>query len=139
MGAVLGHDFCAISLSDLLTPWAVIEKRLTAAAAGDFVIAFYNPVSQRRRNQLARAVRILLHHRPAETPVIIGRNLGRAGEEIQSLRLDELTPERVDMLSIVLVGSSATRRIAKSDGGCWIYTPRGYAQKTPPHTPDHPS
>ena len=131
MGAVLGHDFCAISLSDLLTPWAVIEKRLTAAAAGDFVIAFYNPVSNRRRNQLAHAVKILSQHRPADTPVIIGRNLGRAGEQVQSLRLDELTVEQVDMLSIVLVGSSATRRLAKSDGGSWIYTPRGYAQKTP--------
>ena len=131
MGAVLGHDFCAISLSDLLTPWTVIEKRLAAAAAGDFVIAFYNPVSNRRRNQLTPAVQILLQHRPADTPVIIGRNLGRAGEQVQSLRLDDLTVEQVDMLSIVLVGSSTTRRLAKSDSGCWIYTPRGYAQKTP--------
>ena len=81
-GAPLGHDFCAISLSDLLTPWEAIEQRLRTAAAGDFVIAFYNPVSQRRRTQLAAAKEILLRHRPADTPVVLARNLGREGETV---------------------------------------------------------
>src|SRR3546814_2231096 len=79
-GAPLGHDFCTISLSDLLTPLDTILQRVKAAAQGDFVIAFYNPVSQRRRTQLAMATDILLQHRDAATPVILARNLGRAGE-----------------------------------------------------------
>src|SRR4029077_7564686 len=83
VGAPLGHDFCAISLSDLLTPWPVIERRLQAAADGDFVLALYNPVSQRRRSQLAAAQRILLAARPDETPVVLGRNLGRPGESLK--------------------------------------------------------
>ncbi|WP_020594303.1 precorrin-3B C(17)-methyltransferase [Kiloniella laminariae] len=129
IGAPLGHDFCTISLSDLLTPWEAIEKRLNAAAQGDFVIAFYNPVSRRRTRQLATAVEILLKHRPADTPVMLGRNLGREGESMTVLRLDELTPDQVDMLTVVLVGSSTSRRIEKSDGSCWVYTPRGYEKK----------
>src|SRR3546814_3793016 len=78
-GAPLGHDFCTISLSDLLTPWAAIERRIRAAAEGDFVIAFYNPVSKRRTRQLAEAVAILRRHRPDDTPVVLARNLGRPG------------------------------------------------------------
>jgi cobalt-precorrin 5A hydrolase/precorrin-3B C17-methyltransferase len=128
-GAPLGHDFCAISLSDLLTPWAVIEKRLRAAAEGDFVVALYNPVSRRRTTQLVRAVEILRGRRAGETPVVLARNLGRPGEEVTVIRLDELTPEKVDMLTLVLVGSSETRRIERGDGGAWVYTPRGYAAK----------
>jgi cobalt-precorrin 5A hydrolase / precorrin-3B C17-methyltransferase len=129
LGAPLGHDFCAISLSDLLTPWAVIEQRLRAAAAGDFVVALYNPVSQRRRTQLAAARDILLTARPSDTPVAIARNLGRAGESMRVTTLAALTPDDVDMLSIVLIGSSATRAIARPDGGTWLYTPRGYERK----------
>ena len=129
IGAPLGHDFCAISLSDLLTPWAVIERRVTAAAEGDFVIAFYNPVSQRRTRQLARAVEILAAKRPAETPVVLARNLGRPGESVEAITLEELTPARVDMLTLVLVGSGETRRLDRGDGGAWVYTPRGYAAK----------
>jgi cobalt-precorrin 5A hydrolase/precorrin-3B C17-methyltransferase len=128
-GAPLGHDFCAISLSDLLTPWATIERRLAAAAEGDFVVALYNPVSARRTTQLTRAVEILRGHRAADTPVVLARNLGREGEAVTVLRLDELTPEKVDMLTLVLVGSSETRRIERGDGGCWVYTPRGYGAK----------
>ncbi len=128
-GAPLGHDFCAISLSDLLTPWPVIERRLSAAAEGDFVVALYNPVSRRRRSQLARARDILLGHRPAQTPVAIARNLGRGGEETRLTTLGALDPGEVDMLSIVLVGSTATRRVERPDGGAWLYTPRGYAAK----------
>ncbi len=128
-GAPLGHDFCAISLSDLLTPWPTIERRLTAAAEGDFVVALYNPVSRRRTTQLTRAVEILRGHRAAETPVVLARNLGREGEAVTVLRLDEIAPEKVDMLTLVLVGSSETRRIERGDGGCWVYTPRGYGAK----------
>jgi len=128
-GAPLGHDFCAISLSDLLTPWPMIERRLRAAAEGDFVVALYNPVSRRRRDQLTAAARILGQRRPATTPVILARNLGRNGETVEVIRLDELSPARVDMLTIVLVGSSQTRIVPRGDGGRWVYTPRGYAAK----------
>src|SRR5690606_16994039 len=128
-GGPLGHDFCTISLSDLLTPWTVIERRVRAAAEGDFVIAFYNPVSRRRTRQLADAVDILRHHRPADTPVVLARNLGRPGETVTVVDLAELAPEVVDMLTVVLVGSSETRRVVRSGGGAWVYTPRGYAGK----------
>jgi len=128
-GAPLGHDFCTISLSDLLTPWAAIERRLQAAAEGDFVIAFYNPVSKRRTRQLAAAVEILRAQRPDDTPVVLARNLGRPGESVTVVDLAALTPDMVDMLTVVLVGSSETRRVARSDGGAWVYTPRGYAAK----------
>ena len=125
LGAPLGHDFCAISLSDLLTPWPVIEQRLGAAAAGDFVVVLYNPVSQRRRTQLVAARDILLKARAADTPVAIARNLGRDGEALRVTTLAALDPAVVDMLSIVLIGSSATRRVKRPDGGEWLYTPRG--------------
>ena len=100
LGAPLGHDFCAISLSDLLTPWPVIEQRLEAAAAGDFVVALYNPVSQRRRTQLAERARASCCDRaPPETPVVIARNLGRAGEtRARSRRWRRSIPTAVDML-----------------------------------------
>ncbi|KAA5604115.1 precorrin-3B C(17)-methyltransferase [Roseospira marina] len=124
VGAPLGHDFCAISLSDLLTPRAVIERRVAAAAAADFVIAFYNPVSRRRRDALPQARETLLRHRPPETPVILARNLGRSGETITVTTLAALSVDDVDMLTLVLVGSSETRR-----AGRWVYTPRGYASK----------
>lgn len=129
LGAPLGHDFCAISLSDLLTPWSVIEQRLRAAAAGDFVVALYNPVSQRRRTQLVAARDLLLTARPPTTPVAIARNLGRDGESLRLTTLAALDPAEVDMLSIVLIGSSTTRRVKRPDGGDWLYTPRGYESK----------
>ena len=128
IGAPLGHDFCAISLSDLMTPWPVIERRLEAAGAGDFVVALYNPVSGRRREQLARAVEILREHRPADTPVVLARNLGRPGEAVTVIDLQDLTPDRVDMLTLVLIGSSETRRVATGQG-LWVYTPRGYGSR----------
>jgi cobalt-precorrin 5A hydrolase/precorrin-3B C17-methyltransferase len=127
-GAVINHDFCTISLSDLLTPWDVIQKRLHAAAEGDFVVAFYNPVSQRRRDQLPAARDILLTGRPASTPVILARNLGRPGETVELLTLADLHPDRVDMLTVVLVGNSETRVVTRG-GKTWVYTPRGYAKK----------
>jgi cobalt-precorrin 5A hydrolase/precorrin-3B C17-methyltransferase len=128
IGAPLGHDFCAISLSDLLTPWPDIERRLRAAAEGDFIVALYNPASRRRQEQLGRARDLLLAGRPAETPVILARNLGRAGEAVQTITLGELVPERVDMLTLVLIGSSRTRLIRRG-AGHWVYTPRGYEKK----------
>ena len=129
IGAPLGHDFCAISLSDLLTPWEAIEKRLKAAAEGDFVIAFYNPVSKRRRTQLAAAREILLKHRPADTPVVLGVNLGRPTEEVRVTTLDALTVDEVDMLTTVLVGSSNSKCGLRGDGKPYVYTPRGYAKR----------
>eukprot|EP00873_Tetraselmis_striata_P026165 jgi/Tetstr1/446429/TSEL_033971.t1 len=129
IGAPLGHDFCTISLSDLLTPWEAIEQRLKAAAEGDFVIAFYNPVSKRRRTQLAAAREILLAHRPADTPVVLGVNLGREGETVRVTTLEALTVDEVDMLTTVLVGSSASRAVMTGAGKPFVYTPRGYAKR----------
>ena len=129
IGAPLGHDFCTISLSDLLTPWETIVRRIRAAAEGDFVIAFYNPVSQRRTTQLAQAKEILLKHRPAETPVVLARNLGRKEEQLKVVSLEKLDPTQVDMLTVVLVGSSQTRWLHLPNGEVRVYTPRGYDQK----------
>ena len=94
----------------------------------DFVVALYNPVSGRRRHQLVRAVEILGQHRSADTPVVLARKLGRPGEAVSVIDLQELTPERVDMLTLVLVGSSETRRVATGQG-LWVYTPRGYGTR----------
>ena len=127
-GAPLGHDFCAISLSDLLTPWETIVARLEAAAKADFVVALYNPVSQRRRMQLAEARTILLAHRPLSTPVVLARNLGRDGESVRTVTLATLDVEEVDMLTIVIVGASTTQEVL-AGGKTWIYTPRGYDKK----------
>jgi cobalt-precorrin 5A hydrolase/precorrin-3B C17-methyltransferase len=127
-GAPLGHDFCAISLSDLLTPRDDILRRLRAAAEGDFVIAFYNPVSLRRRSLLAEARDILCAHRAAETPVLLASNLGRPGESLRFRRLADLSVDEVDMLTVVLVGSSQSRLVQTADGPR-MYTPRGYARK----------
>ncbi|MFM9157953.1 MAG: SAM-dependent methyltransferase, partial [Dolichospermum sp.] len=90
IGAPLGHDFCVISLSDILKPWEIIAERITAAAASDFVIAFYNPVSKERNWQLEAAQKILLTYRKPHTPVILGKNLGRKGEEVKIITLEEL-------------------------------------------------
>jgi len=128
-GAPLGHDFCTISLSDLLTPWEDIQRRVKAAGEGDFVIAFYNPVSKKRRTQLAWARDELLTHRPAEAPVILATNLGREGEQVRIVPLGELNVDDVDMLTVVVVGSSDSRTVETGDGKRWVYTPRGYSGK----------
>ena len=128
LGAPLGHDFCAISLSDLLTPWPVIERRLEAAAAGDFVVALYNPRSARRQAQFARACAILRAGRPPATPAAVARNLGRGGERVAITTLDRLDAEAIDMLTLVVVGSSTTRVLAGSPPR--LYTPRGYRPGT---------
>jgi cobalt-precorrin 5A hydrolase/precorrin-3B C17-methyltransferase len=128
-GAPLGHDFCTISLSDLLTPWEDIVRRVEAAAAGDFVIAFYNPVSMKRRTQLAFARDVLLRHRPAQTPVILATNLGRDGERVRIVDLAALDVDEVDMLTTVVVGSTNTRVVVTGEGRRFAYTPRGYSAK----------
>ncbi len=121
LGAPIMHDFCAISLSDCLTNWSVIERRLEAAAAGDFVVAIYNPRSQNRDWQLLRAIEIFLAHREAKTPVALARQLGREEEEVQLHTLSEFPVNKVDMLSLILLGNSSTR-ISKGR----MVTPRGY-------------
>jgi cobalt-precorrin 5A hydrolase/precorrin-3B C17-methyltransferase len=125
-GAPLGHDFCAISLSDLLTPWPAIEGRLKAAATADFVVALYNPASRRRRHQLETACDILRAARPTDTPVVVARNLARPGEAVSIVTLSELDPDSIDMLTIVIVGNSQSRMMHRA-GRAWAFTPRGYA------------
>ena len=121
LGAPLGHDFAVISLSDLLTPWELIEKRLRAAAAGDFAIALYNPSSKKRADYLAKACDILLEQKSPDTVCGIARNIGREGCSYQILTLGELRDTSVDMFSTVFIGSSTTRRINGR-----MVTPRGY-------------
>jgi cobalt-precorrin 5A hydrolase/precorrin-3B C17-methyltransferase len=121
VGTPLMHDFCAISLSDLLTPWEVIEKRLEAAAVGDFVTALYNPRSQTRTEQLAIARDIFLKYRDGNTPVALVRSAYREDEQITLTTLEQLLPASVDMLTTVLIGNQSTRTY-----GGWMITPRGY-------------
>jgi cobalt-precorrin 5A hydrolase/precorrin-3B C17-methyltransferase len=128
-GALIGHDFCCISLSDLLTPREDIIRRLDAAARGDFVTALYNPRSGRRTELLEEAVRIFGANRPATTPVIVARDLGRPGETVRVMPLSAFDPEAVDMLTIVLIGSSTSQAFTRGDGRTVAYTPRGYARK----------
>ncbi|XGV96831.1 MAG: precorrin-3B C(17)-methyltransferase [Leptolyngbya sp. BL-A-14] len=126
IGAPLGHDFCAISLSDILKPWSVIEQRIALAAQADFAIAFYNPVSKQRTWQLDKAKALLMQWRSPETPVVLARNLGRSGQSVHVKPLAELLSTDADMRTVILIGSSKTRTIARSNGGVWVYTPRHY-------------
>jgi precorrin-3B C17-methyltransferase len=123
-GAPLGHDFCAISLSDLLTPWSVIARRLEAAAAADFVIALYNPASTRRRRPLAEARTVLLRHRPATTPVAVVTGAYRAAARCALTDLDRLLDEEIGMTTTVVVGSTQSYAF---EG--FLVTPRGYGDK----------
>jgi cobalt-precorrin 5A hydrolase / precorrin-3B C17-methyltransferase len=125
-GAPLGHDFAAISLSDNLKPWSIIAKRLDAAGAADLVVALYNPISQARPTQFGEAMAILARHRAPGTVVVLGHNIGRAGERLTVTTLGDLRPEQVDMRTVVIVGSSQTRTIARAGGEPWVYTPRWY-------------
>ncbi len=127
-GALLGHDFCTISLSDLLTPWETIERRIHSAGTADFVVSFYNPRSRTRDWQIGAARDILLDYRPAQTPVLIGRQLTRSDEQILLTTLGELREDDVDMFTLVTVGNSESRHIVNRDQH-WLYTPRGYRQK----------
>jgi precorrin-3B C17-methyltransferase len=128
IGAMLGHDFCTISLSDLLTPWQTIEKRLHACGQGDFVVSFYNPRSIKRDWQINTARDILLQYRPSTTPVLLGRQLTREDESIRIITLEELHSDDVDMFTLVSVGNSESRHIINGDQQ-WVYTPRGYSKK----------
>lgn len=124
LGAPLMHDYCVISLSDLLTPWETIERRLTAAAEADFVIALYNPSSHKRPDYLQRACDILLAHKGPETVCGTVRNIGREGEEAHVTTLGELRDTPVDMFTTVFIGNSQTMQL---DGR--MVTPRGYLQR----------
>lgn len=125
-GAPLGHDFCAISLSDNLKPWDVIETRLRHAAQADLVMAFYNPISRARPWQLDRALDAVRAYRAADTIVVLGRDIGRPGATLATTTLGALRSDQVDMRTMVIVGSSTTRRFAIGDGREWVYTPRWY-------------
>ena len=128
-GAPLGHDFCVMSLSDNLKPWSIIEKRLDLACEADLALAFYNPISRSRPWQLGVALEIVARHRTAQTPVVLGRDIGRPGQTLRVTMLGELTPEQVDMRTMVLIGSSTTCTFPRADGREWVYTPRWYGEK----------
>ncbi|MCU1757271.1 precorrin-3B C(17)-methyltransferase [Pseudomonas helleri] len=128
-GAPLGHDFCVMSLSDNLKPWSIIEKRLDLASQADLALAFYNPISRSRPWQLGVALEIVARHRTPQTPVVLGRDIGRPGQTLRVTTLGELTPEQVDMRTMVIVGSSTTCTFARADGREWVYTPRWYGDK----------
>jgi len=121
VGAPLGHDFCVISLSDILKPWDVVERRLRAAGEADLVLALYNPASRTRREQLARALEILREYRVPSTPVVVARAVGSDAEAVTVTTLSELDLDAVDMRTLLIVGSSATRVV-----GPHVYTPRRY-------------
>ena len=124
IGAPLGHDFCALSLSDNLKPWPLIERRLDAAAGAGFVIALYNPVSQSRPWQFARAMERLAGVLPPATPVVVGRAVGRADEQVTVTTLDRASSAAADMATLVIVGSRDTRVIARPGKSPLVYTPR---------------
>ncbi|WP_421556333.1 precorrin-3B C(17)-methyltransferase [Pseudomonas kitaguniensis] len=128
-GAPLGHDFCVMSLSDNLKPWSIIEKRLDLASQADLALAFYNPISRARPWQLGRALEIVALHRTPETPVVLGRDIGRPGQTLRVTTLGQLTPAQVDMRTMVLIGSSTTCVFPRAGGGEWVYTPRWYGEK----------
>lgn len=123
-GAPLGHDFCALSLSDNLKPWELIERRLDAAASAGFVIALYNPVSRARPWQLAKAFALLSRHLPGATPVIFGRAVGRADEGMIVTTLGAASDIEADMATLIIVGSRETRLIAREGQTPLVYTPR---------------
>lgn len=123
-GAPLGHDFCAISLSDNLKPWSLIEKRLIAAANAGFVMAFYNPVSKARPHQLTTAFEVLRAHLPGSVPVIFGRAAGRVDERIRVVPLSEATSDMADMATCIIVGTEETRLIRRDGQEPIVYSPR---------------
>ena len=121
VGAPLMHDFCAISLSDLLTPWEAILKRITAAAKADFVTAIYNPKSQTRVEQIATAQKIFLEHRDKDTPVALVKSVYRQDEQVTITTLEKMLDNAIDMLTTVIIGNSNTK-----EHNNWMITPRGY-------------
>lgn len=129
LGAPLGHDFCAISMSDNLKPWAVVAKRLEAAAGADFVIALYNPASKARPDQIHEAFALLRRVKPAGTAVVFARAVGRPDERIVITTLVEADPALADMSTLVLIGSTETRLLGRTAGERpWLYTPRHYGR-----------
>lgn len=128
LGAPLGHDFCCISLSDLMTPWNSIEKRIRAAAMGDFVTSLYNPKSKKRHWQLGRLKKLFLEERAPATPVAIVRHVTRPEENVILTTLEAFNPEDVDMFCLVMIGNSQTYRFKD-----YLITPRGYLNRKP-HT-----
>jgi precorrin-3B C17-methyltransferase len=127
VGAPLGGDFCAMSLSDNLKPWEVVEARLRAAVAADFVVALYNPISSARPWQLGAAFKIVAETRGPGTPVILARAVGRPDEGIRILPLAEVETAMADMSTIVIIGATTTRLIERPDGEeSYVYTPRFY-------------
>ncbi|MBB2914454.1 precorrin-2 C20-methyltransferase/precorrin-3B C17-methyltransferase [Streptosporangium becharense] len=125
-GAPLGHDYCVLSLSDLLKPWEVVAGRISAAAGADLVLAIYNPASKSRTWQVAAARDLILEHRAPETPVVVGRDVGGPAESLTITTLGELDPASIDMRCLLLVGSSTTRVVERGDGRRVVFTPRRY-------------
>jgi len=128
IGAPLGHDFCAISLSDNLKPWELVERRLDAAAGAGFAIALYNPVSRARPWQFASAMERLRRHLPSSTPVVLGRAVGRLDERTSVTTLDAANATDADMATLVIVGTRETRVIARPGRSPLVYTPRAAAE-----------
>jgi precorrin-3B C17-methyltransferase len=128
IGAPLGHDFCALSLSDNLKPWALVERRLDAAAGAGFVIALYNPVSRARPWQFGNALERLRRHLPGSTAVVFGRAVGRPDEHVSVVTLDAAGTAQADMATLVIVGSRETRVIARPGRSSLVYTPRAAAE-----------
>jgi len=127
VGAPLGGDFCAMSLSDNLKPWEVVEARLRAALAADFVVALYNPISSARPWQLGAAFKIVAETRGSDTPIILARAVMRPDERIRILPLSEVEASMADMSTIVIIGASTTRLIERPEGKApFVYTPRSY-------------
>jgi precorrin-3B C17-methyltransferase len=128
IGAPLGHDFCALSLSDNLKPWDLVERRLDAAAGAGFVIALYNPISRARPWQFGNALERLRRHLPDATPVVFGRAVGRPDEHVQVTTLAAAEATQADMATLVIIGSRETRVIARPDKSPLVYTPRAAAK-----------
>jgi len=128
IGAPRGHDFCALSLSDNLKPWELVERRLDAAAGAGFVIALYNPISRARPWQFGSAMGRLRRHLPPTTPVIFGRAVGRPDEQVSIVTLDAAEATQADMSTLVIVGSRDTRVIARPERTPLVYTPRAVAE-----------
>jgi precorrin-3B C17-methyltransferase len=125
-GAPLGHDFCAINLSDNLKPWSIVEQRLRMAARGDFAMAFYNPRSKSRPHQFARALEILREECEGQRLVIFARAVSTPDEALRTVTLKQATPDMADMRTVVIVGNSLTRQV-----GQWVYTPRAVTASGP--------
>lgn len=129
-GAPLGGDFCAISLSDNLKPWEVIEVRLRAALAADFAVALYNPISSARPWQLGAALRLAAGIRAPDTPVVFAKAVGRESEALAIVPLRKAEAQPADMATVVIIGASTTRLVERPNGRPWIYTPRSYGARS---------